>query len=181
MSQQFIGEIKLFAGNFAPRGYAFCNGQIQSIAQNSALFALIGTTYGGNGQTTFALPNLQSRVVLHQGQGPGLSNYTMGEQAGVETVTLLSNQIPQHQHSLNATTAQGSATTPGSAVMLATPVEPGVQTSLYVVPGTSAVNPVPMASQSIGVTGGSQPHSNMMPTLAIHYIIAVEGLFPSRN
>lgn len=181
MSVPFIGEIRLFGGNFAPSGWAFCNGQLQSIAQNTALFALIGTFYGGDGQSTFGLPDLRSRVPLHQGQGPGLSLYTVGQASGSEQVTLVSNQIPQHQHSLNATTAQGSATTPGNTVMLATPVEPGVKTSLYVVPGTSAVNPAPMAPQSIGVTGGNQPHSNMMPTLAINYIIAVEGIFPSRN
>jgi microcystin-dependent protein len=181
MSDPFIGEIRLFAGNFAPRGWAFCQGQILSIAQNEALFALIGTTYGGNGQTTFALPDLRGRVPVSQGQGPGLSSYTIGQAAGVEQVTLTSSQIPPHQHALNATTAQGSSVSPGNTVMLATPVEPGVQTALYVVPGTSVVNPAPMAAQSIGQAGGNQPHSNMMPTLAINYIIAIEGLFPSRN
>lgn len=181
MSNPYIGEIRLFAGNFAPRGWAFCMGQLLSISQNTTLFSLIGTYYGGNGQTTFALPDYRGRVPINQGQGPGLSNYTMGQTGGTETVTLTSNQIPAHQHALNATTAQGSATTPNNTVMLATPVEPGVQTALYVVPGNSTVNPVPMAAQSIGQAGGNQPHTNMMPTLAMNYIIALEGIFPARN
>lgn len=181
MSEPYIGEIRLFAGNFAPRGWAFCNGQSQSIAQNTALFSLLGTTYGGNGQTTFNLPDLRGRVPLNQGQGPGLSVYTIGEAAGVETVALTTAQMPAHSHVLNATTATGSVTTPGSTVMLATPVEAGVKTSLYVVPGTSTVNQAPMAAQSISPTGGSQPHENMMPFQSLNYIIAVEGIFPSRN
>jgi len=181
MSEPFLGEIRLFGGTFAPRGWVFCDGRLLSIAQNSALFALLGTTYGGNGQSTFAVPDLRSRVPLSQGQGVGLSNYQLGQSGGVEAVTLTSAQIPAHQHALNATTATGSTTTPGPTVMLATPVEPGVSTSLYTVPGTSTVNPQPMAAQSIGTAGGNQPHSNMMPTQAIVYIIAVEGIFPSRN
>lgn len=181
MGIPYIGEIRLFAGNFAPNGYAFCHGQSLSIAQNTALFALIGTTYGGNGQTTFNLPDLRSRVPLHQGQGPGLSNYTIGEASGVEQVTLTTAQMPAHSHVLNATTATGSVTMPGPTVMLATPVEAGVNTSLYVVPGTSTVNQAPMAAQSIGVAGGSQPHDNMMPFQVLNYIIATQGIFPSRN
>lgn len=181
MTVPFIGEIRLFAGNFAPVGWAFCNGQSQSIAQNTALFALIGTIYGGDGQNTFNLPDLRGRVPISQGQGAGLSNYSIGQVAGAETVTLTTGQLPVHTHTLNATTATGSATTPGPTVMLATPVEAGVNTSLYVVPGTSTVNQAPMAAQSIGTAGGSQPHENMMPYQALNYIIALEGIFPSRN
>ncbi|MBA4008151.1 MAG: phage tail protein [Hyphomonas sp.] len=181
MSNAFIGEIRLFAGNFAPVGWAFCDGSLISIEENNALFALIGTNYGGNGQTTFALPDLRSRVPLHQGPGPGLSiNYVVGEAIGTEQVTLSSNNMPAHQHSVIATTATGSVTTPGPTVMLATPVEAGVATSLYVVPGSSTVNQAPMAAQSIGSTGGGQPHENMMPFQAINYIIALFGVFPTR-
>jgi len=181
MGTPYLGEMRLFAGNFAPRGWAFCNGQSLSISQNDALFALIGTIYGGDGQNTFNVPDLRGRVPLNQGQGPGLSTYTIGQVAGVETVTLSTAQMPAHSHALNATTATGSVTTPGSSVMLATPVEAGVKTSLYVVPGTSAVNQAPMAPQSIGPVGGGQPHENMMPFQSINYIIALEGIFPSRN
>lgn len=181
MGTPFIGEIRLFAGNFQPRDWAFCNGQVLAIASNTALFALLGTTYGGNGQTTFSLPDLRGRVPLHQGQGAGLSNYSIGQVAGAEQVTLTTDQMPAHSHVLNATTATGSATTPGAAVMLATPVEAGVKTSLYVVPGSSAVTQAPMAPQSIGPAGGNQPHDNMMPFQSLNYIIALEGIFPSRN
>lgn len=181
MANPFIGEIRLFGGSFAPASWAFCDGQLLSIIENTALFSLLGTVYGGDGQNTFALPDLRGRVPLHQGQGPGLSTYTIGQVAGVETVTLQTSQMPQHSHALNATTATGSATTPGSSVMLATPVEAGVNTSLYVVPGTSTVNQAPMAAQSIGTTGGTQPHENMMPFQSLNYIIALFGIFPSRN
>lgn len=181
MGTPYLGEMRLFAGNFAPRGWAFCNGQSLDISQNDALFALLGTIYGGDGQSTFNLPNLGSRVPLNQGTGPGLSTYTIGQAGGVERVTLATTQMPAHSHVLNATTATGTATTPGPGVMLATPVEAGVKTSLYVVPGTSALVQAPMAPQSISVTGGNQPHENMMPFQAINYIIALEGIFPSRN
>lgn len=181
MSNNYIGEIRLFAGTYAPRGWLFCDGSPVSIATYDTLYALIGTTYGGDGVTTFALPDLRSRVPVSQGQAPGRSTYDMGQVGGVEQVTLDASQIPAHQHALNATVATGSATTPGNTVVLATPVEQGVTTSFYVVPGTSGVNLAPMAPESIGMTGGGQPHTNMMPTQAINYIIATEGIFPSRN
>ena len=181
MSNAIIGEIRLFAGNYAPRGWVFCDGRQLSIANYNAFYALIGTTYGGDGITTFAVPDLRSRVPISQGQGTGLSNYAMGEAGGVEQVSLDAAAMPAHQHALNATGATGTSPAPGNTVVLATPVETGVATSLYVVPGTSAVNLAPMAPQSIGMTGGSLPHDNMMPTQAINYIIACEGLFPSRN
>ena len=181
MTDFYIGQINLFGFDFAPRFWAQCNGQLLAINQNQALFSLLGTNYGGNGSTTFALPDLRGRVPISQGQGAGLSNYSIGQVAGAETVTLTTGQLPVHTHTLNATTATGSATTPGPTVMLATPVEAGVNTSLYVVPGTSTVNQAPMAAQSIGTAGGSQPHENMMPYQALNYIIALEGIFPSRN
>jgi microcystin-dependent protein len=181
MSDAYIGEIRLFGGDFAPRGWAFCDGRLLNIAENSPLYSLIGTAYGGDGINTFGLPDLRGRLPLHQGSAPGRSTYVLGQPGGVEQVTLNTSQIPAHQHALNATSATGSALTPSNSVMLATPVEQGVATSLYVVPGTSVVSPAPMAPNSIGETGGGQAHTNMMPTQAINYIIAIEGIFPSRN
>ncbi len=179
MSEPFIGEIIMFAGNFNPRGWAFCQGQLLSIAQNTALFAILGTTYGGNGQTTFALPDLRGRVPVGQGQGPGLSPYSLGQQAGTETVTLLTTQMPAHNHLVNANEGNGSAQTPGAGF----PSGGIVPTS-----GNAAVNNyrnstdgTTMAPTVIGNAGGSQPHPNIQPYLCINFIIALEGIFPSRN
>lgn len=171
MSDPFIGEIRLFAGNFAPRDWAFCDGQLMSIAQNTALFSLLGTTYGGNGQTTFALPDLRGRVPVHQFQGPGLSNRDLGEVSGSETVTLLSTQMPAHSHAFRASTTAATGSTPVGALLGATTV------NSY---DNSAAG-VAMAAGAVGNTGGSQPHDNMAPTLALNYIIALFGIFPSRN
>lgn len=179
MSDFFLGEVRMFGGNFAPRFWAFCDGQLLSIAQYSALFSLIGTTYGGDGRTTFALPDLRGRVPMSQGQGAGLSARVIGERSGTETVTLISTQLPAHSHALNATTAQGSLTGPGPTALLGTPA--GANSIFYAVPGTSSVNPVPMAQTSVGLDGGNQGHSNLMPTLCISFIIALQGIFPSRN
>lgn len=181
MSDPYIGEIRLFAGTYAPVGWAFCDGRLLDVDSNSVLFSLIGATYGGNAISTFALPDLRARVPINQSQGGPLSYYAFGQVGGVEQVTLDASQIPAHQHALNAAGATGTATTPGNTVVLATPVEQGVATSLYVVPGDSGVNLAPMAPESIGMTGGGQPHSNMMPTQAINYIIATDGIFPSRD
>jgi microcystin-dependent protein len=167
VSEPFIGSIVLFAGNFAPRGWAFCNGQILSIAQNTALFSILGTTYGGNGQTTFALPDLRGRVPVSQGQGPGLSNYSLGETAGVESVTLLQQQMPTHTHTQPASNGQQTTNRPNGAV----PAQGGVYASAG---DGSALDPTSPA-------GGSQPHENRPPYLALNYIIALEGIFPSRN
>jgi microcystin-dependent protein len=180
MASPFIGEIKMFAGNFAPRSYVYCNGSLLSIDQNTALFALIGTTYGGNGQTTFAVPDLRGRVPIHQGTGSGLSTRTLGEASGAETVTLTAAQIPVHNHALAATTNQGTAPSPSAQVVLARPVDSLSRPVLYTVPGAQTINQQAMASTAINAAGGSQPHSNMMPTQAINFIIAVEGIFPSR-
>jgi microcystin-dependent protein len=169
MSEPFIGQIQIFPYNFAPRGWAFCNGQIMSIAQNTALFSLLGTTYGGNGQTTFALPDLRGRVPVSAGQGPGLSNYVLGEVIGTENVTLLSTQMPQHNHGLNASTGTKVGTTPAGNVLGGA--------SIYITAAPDSV----MAPASIGPAGGNQPFSVIQPLLCLNYCIALEGIFPSRN
>jgi microcystin-dependent protein len=168
MADPFLGEIKIFGGTFAPYGYAFCNGQIMSISQNDALFALIGTTYGGDGMTTFALPNLQGRVPIHQGQGSGLSNYTLGEVGGSESVTLNTNQIPSHSHPTAGDANPGTSTDPSNHYWAA---------STDLRPYTDQI---PNASM-LSLAGGNQSHANMLPFLAVNFIIALEGIFPSRN
>ena len=169
MSEPFLGMIAIYGFNFAPRGWAFCNGQILAIAQNTALFSLLGTTYGGNGQTTFALPNLQSRVPIHFGQGPGLSSYDLGQSAGSESVTLTTNQMPQHNHIVNATDAEVSGG--------------GSPANNFIAKGGFYGTPadITMAPTMIGITGGSQPTSIIQPYLALNFCIALEGIFPSRN
>jgi microcystin-dependent protein len=171
VTEPFLGQIILVPYNFAPRGYAFCQGQILSIAQNTALFSLLGTTYGGNGQTTFALPDLRGRHAVSQGQGPGLSFYTLGEQGGVESVTLISQQMPQHNH-LVSTNNQGANTGRPSGAF------PGQTSTNIYAPSSdgSTFNP-----QAISLTGGNQPHENRDPYLALNYCIALQGIFPSRN
>ena len=179
MSQPYIGEIILFAGNFAPRGWALCQGQILSIAQNTALFSILGTTYGGNGQTTFALPDLRGRAPIGQGQGPGLQNYVLGEMAGSENVSLISTEMPQHTHLLQANSAGGSETAPTNNVIAA--VSDPNSGSLFSAFAPAASVNTTMAPQAVGLAGGSQPHNNMQPFLCLNYIIALEGIFPSRN
>jgi microcystin-dependent protein len=170
--EPFIGQIMLFAGNFAPRGWAFCEGQLLSIAQNTALFSILGTTYGGNGQTTFALPDLRGRVPVHPGQGPGLSNYTLGQQSGTENVTLTVNQIPIHGH----TFSPGCSSDPPSAQDPTNAVPAALDTQAY---GTEANASMRPANSS--TVGGSQPHDNLQPLLCVSFIIALEGIFPSRS
>ncbi|MDR3539659.1 MAG: tail fiber protein [Desulfosporosinus sp.] len=174
----FLGEIDLVPYTYAPAGWAFCEGQILPINQNSALFALIGTTYGGNGQTTFALPDLRGRVPMGVGQGPNLSNYILGQTGGTESVTLTNNNIPMHTNVINATTSPGTTATPGSNENLAQPTTPDRQEiDIY------ASNPVntSLAPNSVGSSsGGSQPISIQQPYLGLHYIIALQGIFPSR-
>jgi microcystin-dependent protein len=168
--EPFLGQLMLVPYNFAPQGWAFCNGQIMSIAQNSALFSLLGTTYGGNGQTTFALPDLRGRVAISSGQGPGLQNYSLGEVAGSESVTLLSTQMPAHTHLVGASTGSAQAT-PDNAF-------PGSDTStqIYDLAASTTMNP-----QMIQPAGGSQPHENRQPYLVLNYIIALQGVYPSRG
>jgi microcystin-dependent protein len=193
MAEPFLGQIILVGFTFAPRGYALCNGQIMSIAQNTALFSLLGTTYGGNGQTTFALPDLRGRVPNHFGQGPGLSNYTQGEVAGQETVTLTTAQMPMHNHvasaappigTLNATSVAGNTRDPANA--LPAREASGVTATYNNVGGPT----VPMAANAVALTAGavtvqnagsSLPVSILPPFLTLNYCIAIEGIFPSRN
>jgi microcystin-dependent protein len=175
MSQPFLGEIRAFPYNFAPRNWAFCSGQILSISQNTALFSLLGTTYGGNGQTNFALPDLRGRLAVSSGQGPGLTDYPLGSESGTETVTLLSSQMPAHNHSANCTNVMANQPSPSGNVWAADGA--GI-TSEY---GPAVANPPQMTSRAIGSTGGNQPHSNMMSYLVLNYCIALSGIFPARN
>jgi len=171
MAEPFIGQIIQAGFNFAPRGYATCDGQLMSIAQNTALFSLLGTTYGGDGRVTFGLPDLRGRTPLHQGQGPGLPNYVMGQAAGVENVTLLASQMPMHNHTVNAINSEDEVSSPNNGYL-------GSDTKAqnYATAGGST-----MHSQMIGNAGGSLPHNNIQPTLIINYCIALQGIFPSRN
>ena len=173
MSNPYLGEISMFGGNFAPRGWAFCNGQTLPINQNQALFSLMGTTYGGNGVTTFALPNLQSCVPMHQGQGAGLSNFTMGQTVGAMSTTLGFSNMPAHSHALNGSNTAGSTRDPSGAVL----ADPGRNHDVYDTGGSS----VTMASTAIGPTGSSIPFSNLQPYQTLSFIIALQGIFPSQN
>ena len=169
MSEPFLAEIVMFAGTFAPRGWAFCNGQILPIAQNTALFSLLGTTFGGNGQTTFALPDLRGRVPVHPGQGPGLPNVTLGESAGASTRTLTIDQLPAHGHLAGVTQGAQAGTRPAGAV-------PSAGGAYAPASDGSTFNPA-----FIQPTGGSQPFDLHQPYLGINFIIALQGIFPSRN
>lgn len=175
MSEPFIAEIRIFAGNFAPRGWAFCNGQLLPVSQNTALFSLIGTTYGGDGRTTTALPDLQGRAPMHPGRGPGLTSRRLGQKGGVETVTLSEAQMPNHNHALQATTENGEQGSLSSDVALArarggTPYQSNTTT-----------NVVDMDARALPNSGGSQAHNNLQPFLAMNFIIALVGLYPSRS
>ena len=180
MSQPFLGQVIRVGFTFAPAGWMRCEGQLLPIDQFSALFNLIGTTYGGDGQTTFALPDLRGRVPLSMGQGPGLSSYTIGQISGSEAVTLISQQIPQHQHFVNVITSAGSSSTPGPSVLLANEGPQGVSQVFTYAPFDQA-NQTGLNTPSIGASGGNQPHENRQPFLVIRYCIAVEGVFPSQN
>ena len=172
MSDPYIGEIRLFAGNFAINGWAFCDGSFLPIANFDALFNLIGTTYGGDGQNTFALPDLRGRVPIHLGQGSGLSNRVIGQQGGSETATLTITHYPAHRHAVAAGTGVGTAP-PAGGVLAANSV------NVY---GAGTPN-IPMAAQAIGPTpgGAAQPHNNMAPSLGLNYIISLFGIFPQQN
>ncbi|HUR98113.1 MAG TPA: tail fiber protein [Pyrinomonadaceae bacterium] len=179
MAEPFIGMIVQVGFTFAPRGWAFCNGQILAIAQNTALFSLLGTTYGGNGQTTFALPDLRSRVPIHPGQGPGLSPYSLGQAGGTENTTLSQNNLPAHSHTLTASTSgQANAASPANNFLGVGKVPSSSETvNMY----NSAASPAVMNAASITGGGGNQPFSIVQPYLCINFIIALEGIFPSRN
>ena len=173
MSSPFVGEIRMFGGTFAPAGWAFCNGALIPISENDVLFTLIGTTYGGDGQETFALPDLRSRVPIHQGQGPGISQtYQIGEVGGVEAVTITANTTPIHNHAFIASTATATNASPNGNVMATSPT-----ISSYVV---DVAGPQ-LAANAVQGTGGSQPHANMMPFMTISFIISLFGVFPSQS
>lgn len=171
MSEPFIAEIRIWAGNFAPRGWAFCDGQLLPVSQNTALFSLIGTTYGGDGRSTTALPNLKGRAPMHPGRGPGLTDRRLGQRGGTETVTLTEAEMPNHAHTLlgSGPASQNVPTNAGHAT------NPSVRQ--YAAPN----NLVDTADTALGNTGGSQAHNNMQPFLTLSFIIALVGLYPSRS
>lgn len=175
--EPFIGQIQCFGFNFAPQGWAFCNGQVLPISQYAALFSLLGTTYGGNGTTTFAVPNLQGRAPIHFGQGPGLSNYLMGTVTGAEKVTIQANQMPAHNHTLGVSTEPGSSKSPVGKVSAAVVIA-GSESAVNAY--GSLMNGVASA-QAIGMAGNNAPVSVMQPVLAMNYCIALEGIYPSRE
>jgi microcystin-dependent protein len=169
-TEPFLAEIILFAGNFAPKGWAFCNGQLLPINQNQALFALLGTTYGGNGQTSFALPDLRDRVPIHRGQGPGLTLRVLGERSGATSHTLSIAELPVHGHGVQASTAFGTAVSPTGMYPSRNPAA---------IPEYGLTADVAMSPSVIGGAGASQPHPNVQPYLGLNFIIALQGVFPS--
>jgi len=180
MGTPFLGQINIFAGNYAPNGWAMCNGQLLPISQNTALYALLGTTYGGDGAETFGLPNLVSRLPIHIGDGTGLSPYVLGQAGGSSTVTIDRSTMPSHTHSLNATAAPANTGTIGGAVLPAQPV--GTSSPLlYAAPTGTPPTPYQMAAGACGFAGSSQPHSNLMPSLCVTFIIALQGVYPSQG
>ena len=183
--EPFIGEIVMFGGTFAPRGWAFCDGQLLSISQNTALFSILGTTYGGDGRTTFGLPDLRGRVPMHAGNGPGLSNRRLGEKSGAETVTLTSSQMPSHNHTATTDSTLGASSSGASTVnspagnVLANDGNDRIYKNVEpdVLMRTSAID----STTTVDDTGGGQAHTNVQPFQAVHFIIALQGIFPSRN
>ena len=173
MADPFVAEIRIFAGNFAPTGWALCNGQLLPISQNTALFSLLGTTYGGNGSSTFALPDLQGSAPMFWGQGPGLSNRFIGERSGETAVTLLQSEIPAHSHTLKAATSLAASRDPAN-----NPLARSRNGMAY----QSGGNPdIQLASEAVGISGASTPHNNMQPYLSLTFIIALQGVFPPRS
>lgn len=173
MADPFVAEIRMFPFNFAPKGWAFCDGQILPLSQNTALFSLLGTTYGGDGKSNFALPDLQGRSGMHPGQGPGLSLHDLGETGGSETVSLLESEIPSHAHAWNASNQDGTVQTPGGQLTAG-----GVGgISLY----NTATSLTPISSDAVSVVGGDQPHNNLQPYLTVNFCIALQGIYPPRS
>lgn len=171
MSEPFVAEIRIFAGNFAPRGWAFCNGQLLPVAQNTALFSLIGTTYGGDGRTTTGLPNLKGRAPMHPGRGPGLTSRRLGQRGGSETITLSEAQMPNHRHTMTGSGERGDNNNPQGNYFAA-------GTDMYAASATSGQF---LSETALPNAGGSQAHNNVQPFLAINFIIALVGLYPSRS
>ena len=183
--EPYLANVTIFGGTFAPRGWAFCQGQLMQISQNDALFALIGTTYGGDGQTTFALPDLRGRVAVHPGQGPGLSNYALGQIGGNESITITSNQMASHTHAVVSFTSAGpgASNVPGTTDMPTNNVPAPVNNSpasYNTAAGTESLGPSTV-NGTTNIAGNSQPVEIIPPYLAMNYIICVEGIFPSRN
>ncbi|HVF71463.1 MAG TPA: tail fiber protein [Chthoniobacterales bacterium] len=174
MADPFVAEIRIFPFNFAPKGWAFCNGQLLPLSQNTALFSLLGTTYGGNGKSNFALPNLEGSAAMHPGQGQGLSLRDLGEVSGVESITLLVSEIPLHTHQLKASIEQGDNRLPAPAVALSTSIGAFAYTG-----GNPALTQ--MAFQALPPAGGGLPHNNLQPYLTLNFCIALQGVFPPRG
>lgn len=170
MADPFVAEIRIFPFNFAPKGWAWCDGQLMPLSQNTALFSLLGTTYGGNGKSNFALPDLQGRSPMHPGQGPGLSLHDLGETGGSETVTLLQSEIPAHSHQLNGLNDSGLQSAPGGALM--------ARANIY---KTAPTPLVAMSFNAVLPTGGDAPHNNLQPYLTFYFCIALQGVFPPRT
>jgi microcystin-dependent protein len=175
MASPFVAEVRIFACNFAPTGWATCDGQLLPISQNTALFSLLGTTYGGDGESTFGLPNLQGSAAMHPGQGPGLSPHDLGETAGEQTVTLLQNEMPSHAHVMQGTAGIANQNNPGG-FLLGRPFGGG---SMYKAPSGAVT--AQLALQAIAPAGGGMPHNNMQPYLTVLFAIALQGIFPSRG
>ncbi len=176
MADPFVAEIRIFPFNFAPRGWAWCDGQLLPLSQNTALFSLLGTTYGGNGKSNFALPDLQGRAPMHPGQGPGLSLHDLGETGGSETVTLLESEIPSHSHALRASLDDGDLKIPSPARSLAKSQGGGAY-----LPGPPPGGAQVMSDQTLAPAGGEAPHNNMQPYLTFYFCIALQGVFPPRG
>lgn len=170
MADPFVAEIRIFPFNFAPKGWAWCDGQLMPLSQNTALFSLLGTTYGGDGKSNFALPDMQGNAPIHAGQGPGLSEYFLGQLSGSETVTLLDSEMPSHPHSLSASTSAGDTNLAAGAFT-------GTGSAIY----APAAQLKGMSPQALGPAGGSLPHNNMMPYLTLYFNIALQGVFPPRT
>jgi microcystin-dependent protein len=175
MADPFVAEIRIFPFNFAPRGWAWCDGQLLPLSQNTALFSLLGTTYGGNGKSNFALPDLQGRAPMHPGQGPGLSLHDLGESGGSETVTLLQSEIPAHTHALLAAIDPGDLDVPGPARSLA------VSVGGYAYQSNTGAALTTLSPSALAPRGGDAPHNNMMPYLTFYFCIALQGVFPPRT
>lgn len=171
MADPFVAEIRIFPFNFAPRGWAWCDGQLMPLSQNTALFSLLGTTYGGDGKSTFALPDLQGRAPMHPGQGPGLSLHDLGETGGAETVTLLESETPAHSHTVRGSSLVSDSPAPAGNTLARFP-------DAY---QTGAAGLVPMAAESLPPAGGDAPHNNLMPYLTFYFCIALQGVYPPRT
>ena len=173
MSEPFLGEIRMFAGTYAPRNWAFCDGQIIAVSQNEALFSLLGSTYGGDGRTSFGYPDMRGRLPIHTGTGPGLTPRPLGQKQGTETVTLTPSQVPNHTHNIAVSSQTADQSSPAGHIL--------AQNSAVQMYDTAKVTPKTLRDGLIGETGGSQAHSNLQPSLCLNFIISLIGIYPSRN